>query len=352
MDIINIDEKYPNLENVIKLGDANRKTLGFLSEGTFRKFATKKQILVAQDNKKNCCGYLLYNINQKGKFVSIVHLCVEPSNRQKGVAKVLVDYFKKITRDSFQGIRIHCRRDYKVNEVWPKFGFFAVDDKKGRSKQGSTLTVWWFDHGHPTLFTLVDEQKIGSKLPVVIDANIFYDLQKSPQSASEKESHSLLAEWLNVKLYLTTEIYNEINRHENGIERKRGRKFIGKFEVLPNPDDEFQKTGEQLRHFFSKKKMSDSDESDLRQLAHSIAANVPFFVTRDEALQKKSEKIYQNYGIQIISPSYLITYQDELMREIEYQPVKLAGKINFKRVHSEQLVLLEKQFDALQWKTK
>ena len=54
----------------------------------------------------------------------------------------------------------------------------------------------------------------------------------------------------------------------------------------------------------------------------------------------------------IISPSYLITYQDELMREIEYKPVKLAGKINIKRVDSEQIVLLENRFDALQWKTK
>ena len=294
-----------------------------------------------------------YNINQKGKFVSIVHLCVEPSHRQKGVAKALVDYFKKITRDEFfQGIRIHCRRDYKVNDVWPKFGFNALDEKHGRSKQGSTLTVWWFDHGHPTLFTLADEQKIGSKLPVVIDANIFYDLQKSPQSASEKESHSLLAGWLNIKLHLTPEIYNEINRHKNEIKRKSGREFIKKFKVLPSPDDEFQKTCEQLRHFFPKKQISDSYESDLRQLARSIATNMPFFVTRDEALQKKSEDIHKIFGMHIISPSYLITYQDELMRNIEYQPVKLAGKINIKRVNSEQIVLLENQFHVLQWKTK
>jgi hypothetical protein len=77
-----------------------------------------------------------------------------------------------------------------------------------------------------------------------------------------------------------------------------------------------------------------------------------FFVTRDVALQKKSEDIHKKNGMYIISPSYLITYQDELMREIEYQPVKLAGKINIKRVDSEQIVLLENRFDALQWKTK
>ena len=349
--IINIDEKSPYLENVIKLGDANSKILGFLAEGAFRNFAIKKQILVALDDKKNLCGYLLYNINQKGKSVSIVHLCVEPSYRQQGIAFALVDNLKKITKDFFLGIRIHCRRDYEINKVWPKFGFFAMNEKQGRSKQGSILTVWWFDHGHPTLFTLADKQEIGPKLPVVIDANIFYDLQKSPQSVTIKESHSLLAEWLNVELHLTPEIYNEINRHKNGTERKRGWRFIKAFKELNILDDEFQKTREQLRSFFQKK-MSDSDESDLRQLARAIANNMRFFVTRDIALQNKSEEIYKNFGMQIISPSYLITYQDELMREIEYQPIKLAGKINIKRVDSEQIVLLEKQFDALQWKTK
>jgi len=48
--IITIDEKSPYLENVIELGDANSKTLGFLPEAAFRKFANKKQILVAQDD--------------------------------------------------------------------------------------------------------------------------------------------------------------------------------------------------------------------------------------------------------------------------------------------------------------
>jgi len=351
--VINIDEKSPYLNDVIKLGDTNSKTLGFLAKGAFHNFAIKKLILIAKNAKGDFCGYLLYSINQKDRFVSIVHLCVEKSHRGRGVAKTLMNHFKKMTKDTFRGIRIHCRRDYKkINDVWPKFGFNALGEKHGRSKQGSILTIWWFDHGHPTLFTLADEQKIGSKFPVVIDANIFYDLQRLPQTTSVKESHSLLAEWLNVELCLTYEIYNEVNRCEDKAERKRGKNFAQTFTILPYLDDvEFQKNCTLLQHFFPEQ-MSYSDKSDLRQLARTINSNVQFFVTRDATLLKKSEEIDQQFGVRIISPSYLIIHQDELMRETEYQPIKLAGKINFKRVHSEELISLEKQFNVLQWETK
>ncbi len=345
--IITIDKKSPYLNKVIKLADANSKTLGFLPEGAFYDFATKKQILVATDDNGNFFGYLLYNVNQKGKFVSIVHLSVDSSHQQKGVAKTLVNYLKKITRDTFQGIRIHCRHDYKVNDIWPKFGFSAVNNKKGRSKQGSTLTVWWFDHGHPTLFTLADEQKIGSKLPVVIDANIFDDLQDIPKSVTEKESQSLLANCLNVELCLTSEIYNEIDRREDETERKRGKNFALPFVILRSSDEEFQKNCDRLRHFFPKK-MSHRDESYLRQLARTIAANAPFFVTRAQTLLNGSEKIYDQFGIRIISPYNLIIHQNELMRETEYQPIQLAGQIEIKRVHSGQISLLENTFYASQ----
>ena len=354
--IIAIDENSPYLDQVIELGDTNSGTLGFFARGAFHDYAAKKHILIAIDEKEIFLGYLLYNITQRSRVVSIVHLSVEPSHQQKGVAKALVDHLKKLTKNFFRGIRIRCRRDYEVSNIWPKFGFNAIDEKPGRSKQGSTLTVWWFDHGHPTLFTLADKQKIDSKLPVVIDANIFYDLQSTPKSITEKESQSLLADWLNVELCLTSEIYNEIDRREDKTERKRGKNFAQTFTILPSSDEEFQKNCALLRCFFPQK-MNHSDESDLRQLARTIAANVQFFVTRDnvqffvtrdKVLLNKSEDIYENFGIRIISPSYLIIHQDELMRETEYQPVQLAGRIEIKRVHSGQISLLENTFYALQ----
>ncbi|EDN70001.1 GCN5-related N-acetyltransferase [Beggiatoa sp. PS] len=250
--IIAIDDKSPDLTKVIELADANNETLGFFPKGALIESATKGQILVAiNDNNQKFLGYLLYGINQKGRFVYIKHLCIESSQRRKGIAKVIVNEFKNITQD-FRGIRVRCRRDYKENNFWEKLGFDAIDEMPGRSKHGTTLTVRWFDHGHPTLFTLAEKQRIRSKITVVIDANIFYDLQSIPKTVTEKESQSLLAKWLNVELCLTKEIYNEINRHKNGIERKRGWKFAENFTILREQDEEFQKNCELLHRFFPK----------------------------------------------------------------------------------------------------
>jgi len=354
--IITIEENSPYLSQVIKLGDANSKTLGFLPQEAFHNFAECKQILialdeVAVDEKDKVLGYLLYHKTQRQE-ARLVHLCVENSHRHKGVAKLLFDELKNKTKELF-GIRVHCRRDYKeASELWRKLGFIPRDEKPGRSKKGSTLTIWWFNHGHPDLFTLADEQRASSKFKVVIDANIFYDLlQKSPNSASEKESHSLLADWLNIELCLTEEIYNEIDRSEDKTKRQYGRKSADTFTKLVGADDEFQKYYKQLCHLFGRKNR-DSDQSDLRQLARSIAAGVPFFITQDEALLKIDEKIYKEFGMHIITPSRLIIHQDELMRETEYQPVRLAGQITIKRVDSEEIPGLEKIFYLSSKETK
>jgi GNAT superfamily N-acetyltransferase len=344
MKIITIDEKSNYLAMVIELGDANSKTLGFLKESVFREFATRRQILVALDENEEFLGYLLYAINQTKRETSIVHLCVKNFGRRKGVAKMLFEKLKNQTKEFFR-IRVHCRRDFEAaSKVWEKLGFVAMGEKPGRSKQGSTLTVWWFEHGHPTLFTRTDEQRSPAKLRVVIDANIFYDLQDTPKTENQKESHSLLAGWLNLELCLTKETYNEINRSENIAKRRHGRNIADTaFQKLSSSEDDFQKSYGQLCQFFLDKR-SVNDESDLRQLAWSDSAPVQFFVTHDKVLLNKAEEIYEHLRMHIIEPSYLITHQDELMREHEYQPARLAGQIKIGRVKDEQISQVEHTF--------
>lgn len=353
MEIFAIDEISPYLQEVIELGSANANTLGFLPRGAFVKYAADNQILVALDKERKIIGYLLYATSSKEKLAYIVHLCVEQSSRRKGVAKALFEELKTVTKDAYRGIRVRCRRDYEESAVWPKIGFIAVHEIPGRSKHGTTLTVWWFDHGHPTLFSYADQQRTESKLKVAIDANVFFQLQ-DPLNPSNEESQSLLADWLqeNVELCVTNEILNEIDRHSDKSARKQGRAFESTFSRLISTDDEFQKVKEDLRDFFPEQ-MSTSDESDLRQLAWAICAGVQFFITRDGELLNKESHIYDNFGIHIIRPADLVINQDQLVRETEYQPARLAGsRVKIERVHPGQTSFLEDAFRAPQEETK
>jgi len=110
-----IDEKSPHLETVIALGDANKKTLGFFTEGAFRKSARDRVILIALNPQKNCIGYLLYRPVRRSNIIVIVHLCVDPAYRGRGVTKQLVNSLSQKTQN-FYGIQLKCRRDYGIDE--------------------------------------------------------------------------------------------------------------------------------------------------------------------------------------------------------------------------------------------
>lgn len=349
MEIVSINDKSSHLEKVKQLADNNTDTLGFFPGGAFSKYAEREQILVALDRKDNLLGYLLYGINQKEQFVYIVHLCVEKAHRKNGIARALFNKLKTVTKNSYIGIRVRCRRDYDANKIWPKLGFVFKGTMSGRSKFDTKLSIWWFDHNHPTLFTVAEKQRSRSVLQIPIDANILYDLQ-NPNRSGSRESRALLADWLqeNIDLCVTSEIFNEIQRQHDGEKRRQSLAFANKFTELRCDDEDFQEIKKELSQFFPRG-MTPRDESDLRHLARSIAANAQFFITRDENLLEKSKILYEKFDIDILCPSDLIIHQDRLLREAEYQPSRLAGShVQIERLDEKTQVSLQELFGASQ----
>jgi ribosomal protein S18 acetylase RimI-like enzyme len=333
--VFSIDLASPYLEQVIKLGETNRVTLGFFPRGAFEQHASKKWIIVAIDQDMNTViGYLLYGVSRGAMIVYIVHLCVETAHRKNGVAKALFDELILISK-KYRAIRVHCRVDYDANSIWPKLGFSAVNEIPGRSKSGSTLRVWWFEHDHPSLFSYAKQQEQNQKINVAIDANVFFQLQY-PDIGGHEESTTLLEPWLDINLHVTKEIFNEIARNPDSNKRKQGRQFANSFEVAKSSDSKFQASYQSLLPLFPKPSTA-SDESDIRQLARAISSDISFFVTRDEFLLTKSPIVYEKFGVKIVRPSDLIIQQDEILHEDKYSPAKLAGsKIHIERVHSNQ----------------
>ncbi|NES22229.1 MAG: N-acetyltransferase, partial [Symploca sp. SIO3E6] len=336
-----------HLAKIIQLGDANSATLGFFPRGAFIRLADEGRILAYILPEVGCVGYLLYGINCDR--VKLNHLCVDEMWRGKGIAKILIKYLKDKT-DHLYGILASCRRDYKLDDMWSSLGFIAIHERPGRSKDGSTLTEWWLDYGHPDLFTMFARQKAESSISVAIDANIFYDLADDERADEySKESKALIADWLEaeLELCLTDEIKNEINRNKDSRKRKELWGMVNRFTLLPCTLEAFEQACNSLRKFFPKN-MSDSDASDWRQLARTIGSDikVAFFVTRDtRLLEEIEETIYQEFGLLIIHPIDLIIRLDELRRETEYQPIRLAGtKIERRRVKSGEQDTIVNQF--------
>jgi len=350
MKFIVIEDKSPYLKQVISLGEKHKNTLGFLPFGAYAEQARRKKIIAAIEN--DCViGYILFNVNQKALLVYIVHLCIDPSYRNKSIAYSLIKKVSRITK-TLRGIRVHCRRDYSASTFWPKCGFVAVDEKPGKALKGSTITIWWYDYGQPSILQYANDIRTQSKTKAVIDANIFYDIQKNKNI--NEEVQGLLADWISVdiELCLTQEIYNEINRNNDINRREINRKFVESFYVVPNLPEKFIEIYDKFRQLFPKC-LSESDGSDFRQLSQSIASEIPFFITRDENLLKKSDRIYNVFNTRIIRPAKFIILHDSLKRESEYRPTKLKGsRIEFSRFTHSQYQTVEEYFRDKQYEKK
>ena len=79
-----IHQDSEHLNTIIRLGDANSETLGFLPYGAFRDLASEGRILGYIVPEIGCVGYLLYGINRRYSRVKLTHLCVDKNWQKRG----------------------------------------------------------------------------------------------------------------------------------------------------------------------------------------------------------------------------------------------------------------------------
>ncbi|MCF6354804.1 MAG: hypothetical protein L3J26_06830 [Candidatus Polarisedimenticolaceae bacterium] len=311
------------LNAVIQMWRKHSDILGFFPEGAFHEYAAKKQIIIAQDASKDIVGYLLYRISKYK--VSITHLCICPEHRGDGLSRLFIDALRRETY-GLRGIGLFCRRDFAVSTLWPKLGFIPVHEKKGRGKSKETLTYWWLDYGNPTLFSELMANDINTKISVVIDANIFFDLDLKNNSPENIEAKALDADWFKgeTAVLLTDEIYNEINRQDCKEEREYQRKRVFNFDLIISDRSNVVSIEKEISELL-KKPRKDQDYSDIRQISHAISGQANYFITRDEYILGQSDLIYDKYGLSIKRPAEIILDIDSLYDEVSYRPARLAG---------------------------
>jgi predicted nucleic acid-binding protein len=347
MSKVNIKVISPNnssdMNAVIKMWRKHSDTLGFFPEGAFHDYAAKKQILLAHDASDNILGYLLYRISKHK--VSITHLCISLVHRGNGLSRLFIDALRSETY-GLRGIGLFCRRDFSVNSLWPKLEFIPVHEKKGRGKSKETLTYWWLDYGNPTLFSESMASDINNKISVVIDANVFYDLDLKNNRPENVEAKALDADWFKgeTTVLLTEEIYNEINRRDCEDEREYQRKRVFNFDLITSDRSNVISIEKEISALLRKPRKA-QDYSDIRQISHAISGQANYFITRDEYILGQSDLIYDKYGLNIKRPAEIILDIDSLYDEVSYRPARLAGThAALRLVTSNEISMLGQSF--------
>jgi GNAT superfamily N-acetyltransferase len=320
------------IEHLIELGNVARKTLGLLPKAVYFDAAQKGFLLVARD-AMTPVGYVLFRLPRNE--VVLTHLCVSPEYRKRGVGHKLVQEVSRRHQGRI-GIRAKCRDDYTdIAKVWRGLGFGELGFARGRGKDRAAMTVWWLDHGHPNLFTPIDEAPV---LRVAIDINILMDLKIRPDHASAERSQVLLAPEVdsNIEMVVSRGLERDIERHPEDLRAR----LVGAASTFTRPVEQDPSRVQELfdallsavqaRHPSFPK--TPQDTGDLWQLADAAASGLEVFLTWDRRLCNEIARVVlQIEGtpelsrLRIIDPDHLVIHLDELAHAAAYQPRALEG---------------------------
>lgn len=277
-------------------------------------------ILVATEMGR-LLGYTAYRVPRAE--VRIAHLVVHSDARGRGVARLLVEELARRHRER-RGIGLRCRRDWQANQAWPALGFVSVGELTGRGSDAAVPTEWWYDFGHPDLFSWAPGD---STLTAVIDANVFIDLHSSiPSDASTRTRQLIDALKDRVDLVVTPEPLNELHRQEDATERKRLIQIARTYPSLRGAISEVDGWADRLAGVSSQGTPSEQDRSDRRHVAWAAVAGAPIVVTRDRKARRALGVVaYETAGVTLCTPSTLASVLHEREHAGAFAPAALSA---------------------------
>jgi GNAT superfamily N-acetyltransferase len=312
------------LSQAISLGDQNKRTLGFLPHKAYEQASTAGTLLAVVEHGR-VLAYALYSLPRQ--VVRLTHLCVSGDAQGRGLARLLITAISERHADRF-GITLKCRNDYDANSVWPHLGFEKQGEIPGRSRQRYPLSIWWRDHGHPTLFSAAESLGL---VRVMLDLNVFADLESGYQRSEQRESGALAGDWLadQVDLVISSELAAEVSRHPDPAERDRQLQAARRYLTVRTEGRALDAAAGQITDLVLRDSGTDlsadpGDKSDVRHLAAAWISGTTVIATRDERFINWSAIVADTTGVRVMRPSDVVLQLDELARAQEYRPAQLA----------------------------
>jgi ribosomal protein S18 acetylase RimI-like enzyme/predicted nucleic acid-binding protein len=311
------------LAEAIVLGNEDKRTLGFLPHQAYEQACVNGTLIAAVENG-HVLAYALYSLPRQ--VVRLTHLCVSSEARGRGLARLLIETISQRHADRF-GITLKCRNDFAASAMWPRLGFKRQGEIPGRSRKRLPLTIWWRDHGHPALFSAAESLGL---LRVMLDLNVFIDLESSYERPEYLESGPLAGDWLadQVDLVISDELLVEIGRHPDQAEKERQLRAAGRYLTVRADDRALDAAASRITDLVLKAdgadlSVSTNDVSDVRHLATAWLSGITVIATRDEKFIDWSVRIAETTGVRVMRPSDVVLQLDELSRAQEYRPAQL-----------------------------
>ena len=322
-----------DLDAVDELMKPNTRTIGFLPRAVLRDHLDKGWVFGASTRDGRLIGYLLY-ASYLDRF-RVVQLCISRDFRNKGVARQLIETLK-MSATSQKVMRLRCRNDFPANSLWPKFGFVPLYETPGRSRDRRQLTLWYLPLALADQYSLFRANLSDDALDVVIDANVFFDLDE-PDNEATQLSKTLLSDLFGdtLNLWFTDELLTEIYRNPNLNKREAARTKAGNFSKVEHDPLLVERFEEALKRILPSS--NDAQISDIKHLAKTASSDLDIFVTNDRNLLKKAKQIMNVLNVEVLSPTTVILRLNELSAAQVGEPDRVAGPgLQWQRLHSKQ----------------
>ncbi len=303
------------------LGRPFRATLGFLPEEALRNLLEKGWVYGARDGDDNLLGYLIFA--QYPDRFRITQLCVGRAHRGRGIARRLVAALKA-SATTQKVIKLRCRRDYPAHSLWKTLGFIPLEERAGRSTAGHPLTLWCYRLASDDELGLWSAEASDDSLDIVTDAQIFFDFD-AENAPSTIISKGLQSDYLidSLSIWITDELFLEIDRNRDATGRRRSMNRAHGFPRVEHDENQFEGHVRKLIEILPYR--TDSEKSDIHQLAKTAASPVKVFVTKDEGILRHAEAIHEFCGIEVLHPVALITNLHEEIERHSFAPARVSG---------------------------
>ena len=321
-----------DLDAVDELMKPNTRTIGFLPRAVLRDHLDKGWVFGASTRDGRLIGYLLY-ASYLDRF-RVVQLCISRDFRNKGVARQLIETLK-MSATSQKVMRLRCRNDFPANSLWPKFGFVPLYETPGRSRDRRQLTLWYLPLALADQYSLFRANLSDDALDVVIDANVFFDLDE-PDNEATQLSKTLLSDLFGdtLNLWFTDELLTEIYRNPNLNKREAARTKAGNFSKVEHDPLLVERFEQALKRILPSS--NEAQISDIKHLAKTASSDLDIFVTNDRNLLKKAKQIMNVLNVEVLSPTTVILRLNELSEAQAREPDRVAGPgLQWHRLHSK-----------------
>lgn len=335
--VVICDGSMADLRRVLALLKQSKSTIGFLPDTAVEERLRKGTLLVASiDNQ--IVGYLLFDLVDD--TVAIRQLAVDRAARNLGVANALMDELVSRYEGSRRGIRLWCRRDYPANEVWHRLGFTPRNERSGRGKETTVLTLWWRTFGQPDLFSLARDE--DDRPLAALDTNL---LIRGADGDSEVVE-DLLADWVRAEVAFEVVDHSlvEINRHGEDETRKQHVQYASCFDSVRYAPEVAKSLLKAVTAVLGSAAKPHQD--DILLATRSAAGGAQWFVTEDASFRRACRHALNDVaGIDVLSLPEMLIAADRLTRDETYHGRYLQGtEIEVREVESGDLDILAAVF--------